>query len=231
LITLQQATKTYRLRDGAFVEALRGVDLELGQGDFLVVVGRSGSGKTTLLNLLGGLARPTAGKVLVDGADFWGMSDKAQARFRNRTMGFVFQFPSLMPALTVLENTMLPSRLLGGGDDEGRVRAMELLDTVGLADRRDSLPRQLSAGQQQRVVIARALMNRPAYLLADEPSSDLDETTEAEIMSLFRRIHAEFEVAVALVTHTRAFVGSGTRAVEMDAGRLQDIPEGSEVER
>jgi len=222
-IVLCEVRKKYRLDAGASIDAVDGVDLKLKRGDFLVVVGRSGSGKTTLLNLMGGLARPTAGTVKIDGADFWSLSVREQAAVHNQTIGFVFQFPSLMPSLTAIENVMLPGSLRKLGGVVGQTRAWELLDAVGLGDRTTSLPRQLSAGQQQRVAIARALVNEPAYLLADEPSSDLDEETEREMMALFTEIHLTRGLGIAMVTHARDLVSHATRAAEMTSGKFKEL--------
>ena len=223
MITLQNISKTYEIRGAAPVTALENVDLETAEGEFLVIIGRSGSGKTTLLNIAAGLTRPTSGKILLDGTDLWSMRDREQTGLRNRKLGFVFQFPSLIPTLSALENVMLPVSFDNHHENDGRARAIELLETVGLGDRLASLPRQMSAGQQQRVVIARSLMNRPQVLLADEPSSDLDEETEKEIMSLFSDIHSRTGVTIMMVTHARQLVEYGTRAVEMAAGRLREL--------
>ncbi len=225
MIELREVTKTY-LGQGhcPAVTALDRVSLTVERGEFLVITGRSGSGKTTLLNLAAGLARPTSGGILLAGEDLWKLTDVQRSRLRNHKLGFVFQFPSLLPALTVLENVILPQSLGGRGtgrtDAERRSRAEGLLDLVGLCDKLSSFPRQLSAGQQQRAVIARALVNDPEILFADEPSSDLDEQTEQEIMQLFTDIHRERGVTVVMVTHTTLLVRHGTRALEMAAGRI-----------
>jgi ABC-type lipoprotein export system ATPase subunit len=173
-----------------------------------------------LLNIIAGLAKPSRGRVTIDGVDLSSLSDRQLSLLRNRSMGFVFQFPSLLASLPVLQNVLLPASLTNESDSHSRERAAGLLATVGLGDRLTSYPRQLSAGQQQRVVIARALINRPELLLADEPSSDLDEETETEIMTLFRRIHAETGVTIALVTHTTQLVAYGTRHIAMAGGGL-----------
>jgi ABC-type lipoprotein export system ATPase subunit len=221
MIVLDQATKIYPVSGETRVTAVRDVSLEVARGEFVVVTGRSGSGKTTLLNLAAGLTRPTAGRVLLDGQDLWALTDRQRSLLRNRTIGFVFQFPSLLPSLTVLENVSLPSVFSANGATSGtHGRAKELLEGIGLADKVGALPRQLSAGQQQRVVIARALLNQPQVLLADEPTSNLDEQTEREIMELFARIHAETGVTVVLVTHTTQLVSYGTRAVRMAEGQI-----------
>jgi ABC-type lipoprotein export system ATPase subunit len=220
MICLRGVAKTYEVARDRPIEALRAVDLDVERGEFVVITGRSGAGKTTLLNVIAGLARPTRGSVTIDDVDLWKLSDRQLSLLRNRTMGFVFQFPSLLASLPVLQNVLLPLSFGPTGDNDGPARAVELLAMVGLADRLTSYPRQLSAGQQQRVVIARALVNRPELLLADEPSSDLDEETEAEIMTLFQRIHAETGVTIALVTHTRQLVAYGTRHIAMASGEL-----------
>lgn len=223
MICLRNIAKVYEIERGRPLEALKGVDLDIARGEFVVITGRSGAGKTTLLNVIAGLARPTTGSVTVDGTDLWKLSDRQLSLLRGRTMGFVFQFPSLLPSLSVLQNVVLPLSFAGAAACDGRLRAAELLAMVGLSDRLSSYPRQLSAGQQQRAVIARALMNRPELLLADEPSSDLDEETEVEIMTLFRRIHAETSLTIALVTHTRQLVAYGTRHISMARGELAAI--------
>jgi ABC-type lipoprotein export system ATPase subunit len=221
VISLRGVSKSYDLDGGRSVTALHDVDLNVERGEFLVITGRSGSGKTTLLNVASGLAKPTTGTVLLDGVEFSSLSDAEQSNIRNRKIGFVFQFPSLMPALSVLANVTLPRAFGRDNHTNGHERGAVLLDMVGLADRLGSFPRQLSAGQQQRVVIARALVNRPELLLADEPSSDLDEETEREIMDLFGRVHKETGVTILMVTHTKQLVSYGTRHVEMAAGTLQ----------
>jgi ABC-type lipoprotein export system ATPase subunit len=221
MIALVQVSKTYAPNKKTLVPAVREVTLKVEPGEFVVVTGRSGSGKTTLLNLVADLTRPTSGQILINGADLWSLSDPQQALLRNRTMGFVFQFPSLMPSLTAIENVMLP-RMFGdsGKRSTARARATQLLEEVGLAHKQHSLPRHLSGGEQQRVVIARSLMNQPEMLLADEPTSDLDELTEQEIMTLFHDVHARTGVTVLLVTHASELERYGTRGVKMVGGRI-----------
>jgi ABC-type lipoprotein export system ATPase subunit len=226
VIALDKVTKTYG-RKAAPVAAVRELSLTVERGEFVVITGRSGSGKTTLLNLVAGLARPTAGRVTLEGVDLWQLPDGEQSLFRNRKIGFVFQFPSLMPALSSLENVMLP-RLFGPRDRRAgaRERATHLLEEVGLGDKLHALPRELSGGQQQRVVVARALVNEPELLLADEPTSNLDDATEQEIMGLFRDIHARTGLTVLVVTHAVELGRFGTRGVEMAEGRIADAGRG-----
>jgi putative ABC transport system ATP-binding protein/lipoprotein-releasing system ATP-binding protein len=157
----------------------------------------------------------------MDGVDLWTLSDQQQSALRNQKIGFVFQFPSLLPALTVHENVILPTVFGPSPSADGvNDRAAELLQRVGLSEKLAAYPRQLSAGQQQRVVIARSLMNRPQLLLADEPTSNLDEKTELEIMDLFRGLHASLGITIVMVTHTRQLVPYGTRVIEMAGGQV-----------
>jgi ABC-type lipoprotein export system ATPase subunit len=223
MIRLADVSKTYTLNKANQVHALHGINLEISDGEFLVITGRSGSGKTTLLNLAAGLTRPTSGKVMLDDVNLWELPDLAQSALRSQKMGFVFQFPSLLPNLTAVENVVLPTifKSKEGIDSENsHQRAVTLLETVGLKEKLEALPRQLSAGQQQRVVIARALMNQPEVLLADEPTSDLDEQTETEIMELFSRIHKETGVTIVMVTHTSSLIAYGTRSIAMAGGEI-----------
>ena len=225
MIALRDVTKTYKVSKEVAVAAVRGVNLEVGQGEFVIITGRSGSGKTTLLNLAAGLVKPTSGEVRLGDVNLWSLSDRELSLLRNQKIGFVFQFPSLLPSLTVSENVALPTTF--GTNHTGASphdRAAQLLDMVGLSDKLSAYPRQLSAGQQQRVVIARALMNQPQVLLADEPTSNLDEQTEREIMDLFRDIHARTSVTIVLVTHTSQLVTYGTRAIEMAGGLIVNPP-------
>jgi ABC-type lipoprotein export system ATPase subunit len=216
-VSLRGVSKVYG--DKSTFAALRDVDLEIESGEFLVITGRSGCGKTTLLNLASGLATPTSGRVTVDGVDLWSVGDAERSSLRNRTMGFVFQFPSLIPGLTLAQNVVLPLEFSHEEHPDAAARAAELLEMVGLGHRTEALPRELSAGQQQRVVIARALVNRPTLLLADEPSSDLDEETETEIMDVFGRVHAE-GLTIMMVTHARDLISYGTRHLEMADGTI-----------
>jgi len=221
MITLANVTKVYELGKGSSVTAVSDVSLEIAAGEFVAIVGRSGSGKTTLLNLAAGLARPTSGRVTLDGVELWTLGDQQQSLLRNQNIGFVFQFPSLLPTLTVLENVFLPTGFGSNGHGtKPRDRAKELLASVGLADKLSAYPRQLSAGQQQRAVIARSLIKQPRVLLADEPTSNLDERTEAEIMALFHDLHASLGLTIVLVTHTRQLVSPEMRTIEMAEGRI-----------
>jgi ABC-type lipoprotein export system ATPase subunit len=222
MIELQHVSKDYILTRENQVKAVQNVDLEIRKGDFAILTGRSGSGKTTLLNLIAGLTRPTSGNVMLEGTDLWSLSDTRQSKLRSHKFGFVFQFPSLLPTLDVLENVALPMIFSNGShtNDFAYTRAESLLKMIGLEEKQTSYPRQLSAGQQQRVVIARALMNEAQILLADEPTSDLDEQTEQEIVDLIRDIHHKTGVTIVMVTHASQLTAYGTRTIEMANGEI-----------
>jgi len=203
--------------------AVDAVDLSLGEGEFVSIVGRSGSGKSTLLALLGALTRPAAGEVTLDGVDLWGMNETQRAAFRARQIGFVFQFPSLLPNLTAADNVALPALLAGTmTGDVAYKRARLLLADVGLGDRIDAFPTTLSGGEQRRVAIARALINAPRLLLADEPTSDLDEDSEAEITALLDRLRREQGFGLLVVSHNLDLARRADRSYEMSRGRLID---------
>ena len=201
--------------------AVEGVDLSLAAGEFVSIVGRSGSGKSTLLAMLGALTRPSEGEVTLDGTDIWSMSEARLANFRSRHIGFVFQFPSLLPNLRAVDNVALPALLSGALDaDAAYARALDLLASVGLADRAQSFPGAMSGGEQRRVVIARALINSPRLLLADEPTSDLDEDTEAEIIALLDRLRREEGFGLLVVSHNLDIARRADRSYEMSRGIL-----------
>jgi ABC-type lipoprotein export system ATPase subunit len=221
-VSLQAVSKIYPSSTGNNVSAVCNVTLNVERGEFVIITGRSGSGKTTLLNLIAGLTKPTRGQVFLDGVNLWELPDKQQAATRNRKLGFIFQFPSLLPTLNVSENVALPTIFSSNHRSQPAAqRAAELLQTVGLSDKLAAFPRQLSAGQQQRVVIARSLINQPEILLADEPTSNLDEQTEYEIMDLFQDIHRNLGITIVLVTHTNQIARFGTRLIQMANGVVQ----------
>jgi len=220
MIDVKGINKTYRA-GGELIHAVRDASLHIERGDFLSIVGHSGSGKTTLLSLMGGLTRPDSGTVVIDGTDLWAISDDELSGFRNQRINFIYQFSSLIPTLTALENVMLPSAF-GKWSGDVEARARELLTLVGLADKLQSFPSQLSGGQQRRVAIARAFINEPEVVLADEPTGDLDETTEEEIFQLFTRFNAERKTTFVIVTHSRELAGRTRRQVRMDHGVLQE---------
>jgi putative ABC transport system ATP-binding protein len=204
---------------GEQVHALRGVSLDIAEGDWVAVVGPSGCGKSTLLNLLGVIDRPSAGAVEIRGRDVARMGDREATRFRLLNVGFVFQRFYLMQMLTALENVELPMAEAGVGTAERRQRALQLLEYVGLAGRARHRPTQLSGGEQQRVAIARALANRPALLLADEPTGELDARTGAEIIGLFGRLNRD-GTTIVVVTHDEELARAARRVVHMRDGRI-----------
>jgi ABC-type lipoprotein export system ATPase subunit len=219
ILSARSLTKLYGA-DNEHV-AVRSASLELRPGAFISVVGRSGSGKSTLLAMLGALSKPSEGNLLLDDADLWQLPEAERAGFRCRQIGFVFQFPSLLPNLTAADNVAVPA-LLGGTMAPGRAyaRARDLLDRVGLADRAAAYPTTLSGGEQRRVAIARALVNAPPFLLADEPTSDLDEETEDEIIDLLARLRQNDGFGLVLVTHNLALAAEAERRYEMRQGVL-----------
>jgi putative ABC transport system ATP-binding protein/macrolide transport system ATP-binding/permease protein/lipoprotein-releasing system ATP-binding protein len=227
-VTLSARSLTKRYGSAPGYEAVRDASLDLRAGEFVSIVGRSGSGKSTLMAMLGALTEPTEGLVLLDGTDLWALPETELAAFRSRHIGFVFQFPSLLPSLTAVDNVALPA-LLGRTRpaEKAYARAYDLLARVGLADRADAYPGSMSGGEQRRVAIARALVNSPALLLADEPTSDLDEDTEADIIDLLDRLRRTESFGVVLVTHNLELAGRAQRCYEMRQGALAptDLPQ------
>jgi putative ABC transport system ATP-binding protein len=222
LIRLRDVVKTYPLATGEFT-AVDHLDLDIGAGEFVAVVGRSGSGKTTLLNLLAGIDRPTSGEIAVASTDLTALPESGLAGWRGRTIGLVFQFFQLLPTLTVAENIELAMDFVGAvARPDRRARTGELLDRVGIADQADKLPATLSGGQQQRAAIARALANDPPILLADEPTGNLDSATAAAVLKLFVDLHADGRTIV-LVTHEPEVEDVASRRVALADGRL--VPE------
>ena len=220
--------KTFRIGTHA-VEVLRGVSLEVKKGDWLALFGASGSGKTTLLDILGTLSRPDAGELRIGGADMLKMSRRNIVNFRRRNIGFVFQSYHILPELNILENVMLPGSLNGMRRSEAKARAEELLEKVGLAHRLGHRPNELSGGEQQRTAIARALMNRPALLLADEPTGNLDSVTGKGILDLFLKLRAESDTTTIMVTHDRGVASLAGSIVELRDG-VACRPDGEESE-
>ena len=217
-IEVQGLTKHYRSGTGV-VRALDGVDLAIGHGEFVAIVGRSGSGKTTLLDCLGLLLTPTSGTVRFEGSDVSRIRGDRRAALRGQRVGFVFQEFNLLAPLTALENVMLPLRYTRAPGD-GRARALELLRLVGLADRSSHRPTQLSGGEQQRVAIARALINSPAVVLGDEPTGEVDSETSAQLVGLMREVNRERGVTFVIVTHDLAVAACADRVVRMQDGRV-----------
>ena len=214
-------TKDLRKHYGAgdtLVKALDGVDLNVEAGEFVAIVGTSGSGKSTLLHMLGGLDRPTSGSVIVDGRDIFSLKDEELTIFRRRKIGFVFQAYNLVPVLSVYENIVLPIQLDGGRVDEGYVR--QVVQTLGLETKLQSLPSQLSGGQQQRVAIARALSTKPAILLADEPTGNLDSKTSLDVLMLMQVTARKFAQTMVMITHNEEIAQMAHRIVRIEDGRI-----------
>ena len=198
--------------------AIDGISLTIEPGQLVGIIGHTGSGKSTLLHMLGGLDRPTAGKVLVDGQDIFAFKDEALTIFRRRRVGFVFQSYNLVPMLSVYENIVLPIQLDGAKVDEDYVR--EVIRTLGLSDRLHSLPNQLSGGQQQRVAIARALATKPAIVLADEPTGNLDSKTSQDVLGLMKVTSQRFGQTMVMITHNEEIAQLADRVVRVEDGRV-----------
>ena len=219
LVTIRGVTKTYR-RGGETIEVLHGVDLDIPRGDFVALMGPSGSGKTTLLNLIGGLDRPTAGRIDVAGERIDQLSSGELARWRAANVGFVFQFYNLLPVLTALRNVELPLLLTDLGAGERRRRAAIALALVGLADRLRHRPKELSGGQEQRVAIARAIVSDPTLLVCDEPTGDLDRATAEGILTLLQMLNRDHGKTIVMVTHDPKAAEFARRQLHLDKGTL-----------
>lgn len=205
---------------GEPLKVLRGVDLEVAAGEIVTIIGASGSGKSTLLNIIGALDRPTSGTVRVAGRDLNTLWDEALAELRSRHMGFVFQFHHLLPEFSAQENVAMPALIAGIAREEAMERALELLGSVGLAERADYQPAKLSGGEQQRVAVARALSNNPGLLLADEPSGNLDSVTSESLHELLWELNELEGQTLILVTHNQNLASRSTRVLELADGRL-----------
>src|SRR5262249_43468865 len=221
VVRFRDVVKTYE-EDGLAVEAIRGVSFAIARGRFTVLVGPSGSGKTTLLNLIGCIDKPTAGGLEVCGQDVGSLSDDAVTDFRARNIGFVFQSFNLFPVLTAYENVEYPLLLVGAPAAERRERTMAMLEAVGLADQREQRPNQLSGGQKQRVAVARALVKKPALVLADEPTANLDTRTGAETIALMRRVQDEQAVSFVFSTHDPQLISHADETFAIRDGRLEE---------
>ncbi len=200
------------------LQVLKGIDLQIQDAEVVSIVGPSGAGKTTLLQIMGTLDRPDSGHILIDNQDVSAMNDAQQAVFRNRHIGFVFQFHQLLPEFTALENVCIPALIGGQSMRQAEKSAMEILDTLGLADRKDHKPAELSGGENQRVAVARALMNHPSVIFADEPSGSLDSKNKAELHQLFFDLRERFNQTFVIVTHDKELAALSDRIIEMKDG-------------
>jgi lipoprotein-releasing system ATP-binding protein len=214
--------KVYRGGDGGVITVLDGINLEVGRGEMVAVVGSSGAGKSTLLHLLGALDKPTRGEVRIDGHTLAGRNDEDLSALRNRSVGFVFQFHHLLREFTALENVMMPLRIAGWEDGRASVRAEELLARVGLSGRTKHKPSALSGGEQQRTAVARALALDPVVLLADEPSGNLDHANSERLHDLLEELSRDLEIAMVIATHNRSLAARAHRTLLLEDGRLTD---------
>lgn len=221
LIQVQEVCKTY-YRGKMEIPVLSNLSLNIQQGDFLALMGPSGSGKTTLLNLIGGLDKPTSGSIDIDGQRIDLLSESKLAKWRSRHVGFVFQFYNLLPVLTALKNVELPLLLTGLSGSKRKQRATTALNIVGLADRANHKPSELSGGQEQRVAIARALVSDPTLLVCDEPTGDLDRQTADEILDLLQLLNKEHGKTIIIVTHDPKAADHATHCLHLDKGKLTD---------
>lgn len=202
------------------VQVLKGIDETIQSSEIVSIVGPSGAGKTTLLQLIGTLSKPDSGKILIDGVDIFRQNDKQLSAFRNKKLGFVFQFHQLLPEFTALENTCIPAFIGGTGKKEAIRKAQDLLTYLGLAERIHHKPSELSGGEQQRVAIARALINSPGLLLADEPSGNLDLQNKQELHTLFFKLREEFKLTIVVVTHDLTLADLSDRKINMQDGKI-----------
>jgi putative ABC transport system ATP-binding protein/lipoprotein-releasing system ATP-binding protein len=221
MIEVRGLTKIYKA-GGQTYKAVENATFTVEKGRMVSIMGHSGSGKTTLLSLIGGLTRPDSGTVAIDGIDLWSVDDNALSAMRNRKMSFIYQFSSLIPTLTVFENVLLPLAFGDTTEDAGGY-ALELLGKVGLKDKVDVFPSQLSGGQQRRAAIARAFINRPEIVLADEPTGDLDEETEREIMVLFRTMNRDKGMTFVIVTHSSELAAQADVRMRMTHGVVGEV--------
>ncbi len=219
MIELENLIKVYR-RGEIEVIAIRDVSLKINKGEFALLIGPSGSGKTTFLHLLGGIDRPTAGKIIVNGRNIAFFNDKQLTEYRRKEVGMVFQFFNLIPTLTALENVMLPMQFIGKSREERKRRAEELLRMVGLWERKDHYPDEMSGGEQQRVAIAVAIANDPPLILADEPTGELDTETGMEIIKLFKKLNDEGKTVI-IATHDMRLKQYATRILEIQDGKIR----------
>lgn len=226
MITIKDIKKSF-----GSLEVLKGIDLHIEKGEVVSIVGPSGAGKTTLLQIIGTLDKPDAGSILIDNVNVTTLSQKKLADFRNRHIGFVFQFHQLLPEFTALENIMIPAYIAGTGSKAAKQRAEELLQFMGLSDRAKHKPNELSGGEKQRVAVARALVNNPAVILADEPSGSLDTKNKEELHQLFFDLRDKFGQTFVIVTHDEQLASITDRTIHMRDGLLENLENLDNLER
>ena len=214
---VENLVKTYK-NGNTTINAVDNISFSVEKGDFVAIVGASGSGKSTLLHLLGGVDRPTSGKVFIDGVDIYNMNNDALAIFRRRQVGLIYQFYNLIPILNVEENIVLPCKL--DGKNVRRDRLNEIIDTLGLSKRRSHLPNELSGGQQQRVSIGRAIINNPALVLADEPTGNLDSKASDEIVALLKESNKKYNQTIIVITHDASIAQEANRVITIEDGKI-----------
>ncbi len=222
ILSASGVNKSFRMGQHV-LRVLKGVDLEVMEGEILAIVGASGVGKSTLLHILGALDRPDSGSVWLDSQEVFRMDDDGLARFRNRTVGFVFQFHHLLPEFTAIENVMMPGLIAGLSHEASREKARRILGEVGLLEREEHKPGELSGGEQQRVAVARALMNDPRLVLADEPSGNLDKASGEELHSLIRELSSTRKQTFVIVTHNDRLAESADRVVKLEDGKAWPV--------
>lgn len=229
---VMQATALWKIYASgeSTVQAVRGVDVEIKEGEMIAIMGPSGCGKTTLLNVLSGIDEPNSGEVMIDGNPMYSVSDDKRTQMRAENLGFIFQDFNLLPVLSAVENVELPLLLLGKSASESRKSALEALDSVGLADRSEHRPTELSGGQQQRVAIARAIVHHPKVILCDEPTGNLDSATSSTVMALLKEINKKLGTTFLLVTHDKDVASQCSRILQMDDGLMVDTGRGEEEE-